>query len=712
MNKRYRLHFYRNTCLTLCVFLMLTSASVCARAQAEAVTPAPTGDWVEMDGVAYRTLKVGATGDDVLRLKQRLQTLGLFLENVELTDSYNVTMEDKIKQYQNKMDMKPTGIATPELQALIYSPEGELPTPTPAPTIPYTEIDGVLYRNLSIGDEGDDVLRLKQRLQTLGVFAADAELTNAYNITMVEKIKQYQKTMNLESTGIATPELQALIYSQEGALPTPTPAPTVEYTEIDGVRYRNLKLGDEGDDVLRLKQRMQELGYFVDNAQLTGDYNITMEERVKRIQSRIGVEVNGIATPQLQSMIFSDQLPTPTPSPVSTPAADSVARTVLINGITYRTLQLNSEGEDVVRFKRQLQTLGYFAQNGEITDLYTGSTAYKVKQYQKDLGLPATGIASPELQAMSFTDFGGLTTPVPLALPTLPTLTAAGFLPADSDEEYVYQNSDQGQWIYISNSLRVEINRYHSEGSSKIVWYETSIRFTDAQSFQRYDSLQKYKNKFNTEYPNTIATRNNVVLGFSDDFYALRKERKNKQGIIIVDGKVVASEPYSRIVVYLPPLDLLALFPDGSAKAFYTNEYTADELLAMGVEDTLCFGPVLLRDGQLGQQIADGKYSSLEPRCALGMIEPRSYVLITVEGRLSTSQGVSLNWIAKRMQALGVQEALNLDGGNTTALVFCGELLNKVGTYTGESSSLTGVRSVSSIMGIGQMHTPLQVEGE
>jgi len=53
------------------------------------------------------------------------------------------------------------------------------------------------------------------------------------------------------------------------------------------------------------------------------------------------------------------------------------------------------------------------------------------------------------------------------------------------------------------------------------------------------------------------------------------------------------------------------------------------------------------------------------------------------------------------MKELGVQEALNLDGGNTTALVFRGQLLNKIGTLTGKMVVLRGVRSVSSIMGIG-----------
>ena len=83
---------------------------------------------------------------------------------------------------------------------------------------------------------------------------------------------------------------------------------------------------------------------------------------------------------------------------------------------------------------------------------------------------------------------------------------------------------------------------------------------------------------------------------------------------------------------------------------------------------------------------------------------------MTVEGRHSASKGTGLAWLAMRMQELGVQEAVNLDGGNTTALVFRGELLNKIGTYDGKTITLRGVRSVSSIMGIGRNQSPLPVE--
>ena len=45
----------------------------------------------------------------------------------------------------------------------------------------------------------------------------------------------------------------------------------------------------------------------------------------------------------------------------------------------------------------------------------------------------------------------------------------------------------------------------------------------------------------------------------------------------------------------------------------------------------------------------------------------------------------------------GVQQALNLDGGNTMALVFRGRMLNKLATWKNKKF----VRTVTSIIGIG-----------
>lgn len=51
------------------------------------------------------------------------------------------------------------------------------------------------------------------------------------------------------------------------------------------------------------------------------------------------------------------------------------------------------------------------------------------------------------------------------------------------------------------------------------------------------------------------------------------------------------------------------------------------------------------------------------------------------------------------MQERGVTQALNLDGGNTMALVFRGKMLNKPAAYKHKKF----VRTVTSLIGIGQM---------
>jgi peptidoglycan hydrolase-like protein with peptidoglycan-binding domain len=497
---------------------------------------------------------------------------------------------------------------------------------------------------------------------------------------------------------------------------------TANQVVVNGVPYRTLRVGTEGDEVLQFKQHMQDLGYFSTAADYIDRFNIIMEYKFKKYQNAFGEKATDVATPELQAYIdpTNGGLPTPTPKPSSKPtpepskepidevASDSVA----VTGIDYRTLKLGTSGEDVRLFKLRLQELGYYTLNAVVSDHYNKTMEHKVIQYQKDLGMDATGVVTPELQIAGFSDYGGLTTPVPLPLPIIPNLTEEGFLPSNGDE-FIYENSELGQWIYLSDSLRIEITRYNRQGHNPLVWFETIIRFTDIDAFQRFEVINQYKKTNNTEYPSTIASRNNLVLAFNDDFYGFRKNRKYKQGIIIINGEILSDDPYDNIVSYLPPLDVMAFFPDGSAKVFYSNEYSAEELLAMGVKDTQCFGPVLLQNGEFGQQVADGKYSTNDPRCALGMIKPRHFVLITVEGRHSDSQGVSMSWLAMRMKDLGAREAINLDGGNTTALVFRGQLLNKIGNYIiGKTTIVKGVRSVSSVIGIGLLQTPVLSEDE
>jgi len=64
----------------------------------------------------------------------------------------------------------------------------------------------------------------------------------------------------------------------------------------------------------------------------------------------------------------------------------------------YHTLNVGARSSAVLRLKRRLYEMGYFAKPNENQN-YTESTADVISRFQEDVGLPVTGIADPATQA-------------------------------------------------------------------------------------------------------------------------------------------------------------------------------------------------------------------------------------------------------------------------------------------------------------------------
>lgn len=94
------------------------------------------------------------------------------------------------------------------------------------------------------------------------------------------------------------------------------------------------------------------------------------------------------------------------------------------------------------------------------------------------------------------------------------------------------------------------------------------------------------------------------------------------------------------------------------------------------VVNAFTFGPALVKDGEL--LTVDEHYGynphGREPRSAIGQTGPLSYVIVLVEGRTSGNDkaGISQQGLAQIMYDLGCVQAYNLDGGNTSEMIFCG----------------------------------------
>ena len=291
-----------------------------------------------------------------------------------------------------------------------------------------------------------------------------------------------------------------------------------------------------------------------------------------------------------------------------------------------------------------------------------------------------------------------LVTQEPVPGPEMPERDAEGFLAEDG--EFIYEDDDGGLWIYLSGTLQVEIRRQQDQ-RIPLIWFETDIRTRGEERFRTVMTDPEHPGK-KYRYPYDIAKDEGFVLGFTDDFYAERMSKKQVVGIIIREGQILHTKTYSRRYSYLPNLDMMIQYGDGQLEVCECTEYTAEELLDKGALNVFSFGPILIRDGQINEQMYGSHYRDLEPRHALGMIEPGHYLLLSFQGRRNDSKGTMLQRVAEMMQERGVTQALNLDGGNTMALMFRGRMLNKEAVYQNRKF----VRSVTSLIGIGTTKIP------
>ncbi len=92
-------------------------------------------------------------------------------------------------------------------------------------------------------------------------------------------------------------------------------------------------------------------------------------------------------------------------------------------------------------------------------------------------------------------------------------------------------------------------------------------------------------------------------------------------------------------------------------------------------------GPWLVRDGKKYIDYTDEEFKFTfanlrHPRSAIGVRNDGKILLVTVDGRQSISAGANLNEMAAIMLRLGAKDAINLDGGGSTALSYRGRTIN------------------------------------
>lgn len=260
--------------------------------------------------------------------------------------------------------------------------------------------------------------------------------------------------------------------------------------------------------------------------------------------------------------------------------------------------------------------------------------------------------------------------PIPLSDPDqIPETNEEGFLPEGSDPVY-YKDFEGGYWFYLDDTLRLEITRTQTT-KPLLTYYLADIYLASGTSMYTVNWNEERPGRTNG-LPQDMAKKHRAVYAQSGDFYSYRISHDNYPGNIVRDGKVLYNKSYSKMLYRVPNLATLGFFPSGKAVVNEAWEMSAKEYVKQGATTVLAFGPLLIRDGEMAD-LTNKVFTHQEPRSCFGIVGRNHFVGLLVEGRKDHSQGATLAECAQLLYDFGCTDAINLDGGNTAAMLFMGE---------------------------------------
>ena len=323
----------------------------------DAPTTAPTAT-----PAVYKDLRRRDRNTDVKNLQEKLIELGYLDDTAD--GIFGEKTQVAIEQLQSDLGMTVTGVATAELQRMLFA--GEISAYNP-------------YLPLKRGDRGTRVSRMQAELKALGYYAGAAD--GVYGKGTEKAVAAFQKQEGLNQTGQADEETLRALFSESAS---------------QNLSYIELRSGDSGKRVAELISRLVELYYLPSTAE-GNEYTSQVARGVRHFQRQNGFDANSVASVAMQEALFDDDAPD-------------------YDG--YVTLVPGDRNQRVRELQARLIRLGY--QTGYTDGVYGSKTKKAVSAFQKRAGIKATGTADEATQRALFKSnapTAATPTPKPTATP-------------------------------------------------------------------------------------------------------------------------------------------------------------------------------------------------------------------------------------------------------------------------------------------------------
>lgn len=213
------------------------------------------------------------------------------------------------------------------------------------------------FEMLEEGDDGEIIATIQTRLMELGYMDSD-EPTEHFGPLTESAIEAFQRHNGLTSDGKIGSQTYAMLMSGEA-------------------KAYVMQVGDEGEDVKAVQQRLYELGYITDKGNITGTFGEKTEAAVKEFQERNKLTGDGKVGNVTMEKLYSSE-------------------------VISKFYSVGDESDEIKTFQERLQKLGYY--DGKASGEFTKATATAVREFQAANGLVVDGNVGPATKALLLSD--------------------------------------------------------------------------------------------------------------------------------------------------------------------------------------------------------------------------------------------------------------------------------------------------------------------
>ena len=217
-------------------------------------------DLLMSDEAAKYSVSLGDEGTDVSELQRRLVELG-YLQDV--TGEFGIYTQKAVKAFQKANNLSADGTIGQETREMLYSDEAKA-------------------KALSYGDTAEILKTYQERLKKLNYY--NGAINGIFNSELRDAVKAFQNKNGLIADGAIG-------------------ATTAELLMSDEAQPSSYSLGDSGDMVKKIQQRLVELKYMTG---ATGYFGENTETAVKRFQTINGLKADGKIGEKTLEVLFSD----------------------------------------------------------------------------------------------------------------------------------------------------------------------------------------------------------------------------------------------------------------------------------------------------------------------------------------------------------------------------------------------------------------------